>query len=65
MATEPFDKRYDAWAAAEAEVYKAMDREITPEKFQALRERADLLLSELWGDHEQPLSTRADRAIGP
>jgi hypothetical protein len=29
-----------------------MDREITPEEFQALRERADLLLSELWGDDE-------------
>lgn len=56
MATKPFNERYDAWAAAEAEVYKAMDGGARPEEFQALRTLADSLLSELWGDDEAPPS---------
>ncbi|WP_296724052.1 hypothetical protein [Variovorax sp.] len=50
MTTIAFDKRYEAWAAAEAAVYEAMIRlgplghaEVTP-----LRVRADELLRELW-----------------
>jgi len=52
MTTVAFDKRYEAWAAAEAAVYEAMIRlgplghaEVTP-----LRVRADELLRELWDE---------------
>jgi hypothetical protein len=50
MTTVAFDKRYEAWAAAEAAVYEAMTRlgplghaEVAP-----LRARADELLRDLW-----------------
>jgi hypothetical protein len=59
MANESFSKRYDAWASAEAEVYKAMDETTSAEQLQALRAHADALLSELWGEDEKSLPGQA------
>lgn len=60
--SEPFDKRYDAWAAAEAEVYKALDQQIGRAELQAMRAHADMLLGELWGEDESSAPTRVGDA---
>ncbi|XJO17708.1 hypothetical protein ACHMXE_15490 [Variovorax sp. UC122_21] len=64
MATESFNKRYDAWASAEAEVYKAMDETTSPEQLQALRAHADALLNELWGEDEKSLARQVEGDSG-
>jgi len=49
---EEFERRYEAWAVAEAAVHAAMTRTGLPQvrDIEALRKRADGLLFELWGD---------------
>lgn len=52
MNAEEFERRYEAWAAAEAAVHAAMTQ-TGPHQvrdIEALRKRADGLLFELWGD---------------
>ncbi len=47
-----FDKRYAAWAEAEAKVYEAVSGAADAEELAVLRARADLLFSELWDNNE-------------
>ncbi|WP_422098422.1 hypothetical protein [Variovorax sp.] len=52
-----FNKRYDAWAEAEAKVYEAMDRHgpLGHDEVDHLRELANQLLAELWGETNTPV----------
>lgn len=64
MVTESFDTRYDAWGAAEAKVFEAMGLEVSVGKLEALRTRADVLLTVLWSDGDPPSAHNSGRGSG-